>query len=97
VIVLDASVLIGYLDGADAHHERAAALPAHEVDRQPRDIRADSGRADSARRGDTATTGRGGGDTWRHRGAHRTHLATSEEPTWHRAPAQGVEVDLRQR
>jgi predicted nucleic acid-binding protein len=32
VIVLDASVLIGYLDAGDAHHERATALLAREID-----------------------------------------------------------------
>ena len=32
MIVLDASVLIGYLDASDAHHERAAALLAREID-----------------------------------------------------------------
>ncbi len=32
MIVLDASVLIGYLDAGDAHHERATALLAREVD-----------------------------------------------------------------
>jgi predicted nucleic acid-binding protein len=32
VIVLDASVLIGYLDASDAHHERATALLASEID-----------------------------------------------------------------
>lgn len=32
MIVLDASVLIGYLDAADAHHELATALLTREVD-----------------------------------------------------------------
>jgi predicted nucleic acid-binding protein len=32
VIVLDASVLIGYLDGGDAHHDRATALLIREID-----------------------------------------------------------------
>ena len=32
MIVLDASVLIGYLDAGDAHHQRAAALLTREVD-----------------------------------------------------------------
>jgi predicted nucleic acid-binding protein len=32
VIVLDASVLIGYLDAGDVHHDRAAALLARELD-----------------------------------------------------------------
>lgn len=32
MIVLDASVLIGYLDASDAHHGRAAALLTREVD-----------------------------------------------------------------
>jgi predicted nucleic acid-binding protein len=32
VIVLDASVLIGYLDASDAHHERATALLTREID-----------------------------------------------------------------
>ncbi len=32
MIVLDASVLIGYLDASDAHHERATALLAREID-----------------------------------------------------------------
>lgn len=32
MIVLDASVLIGYLDGDDEHHEQAAALLAEAVD-----------------------------------------------------------------
>jgi predicted nucleic acid-binding protein len=32
VIVLDASVLIGYLDTKDAHHERATALLTREID-----------------------------------------------------------------
>jgi predicted nucleic acid-binding protein len=32
VIVLDASVLIGYLDGADSHHEAAQALLTRVVD-----------------------------------------------------------------
>jgi predicted nucleic acid-binding protein len=32
VIVLDASVLIGYLDGADAHHPAAEALLARALD-----------------------------------------------------------------
>lgn len=32
VIVLDASVLIAYLDGADAHHQRGEALLAREID-----------------------------------------------------------------
>ena len=32
MIVLDASVLIGYLDAGDAHHDRAATLLAREID-----------------------------------------------------------------
>lgn len=32
MIVLDASVLIAYLDRDDAHHERAERLLAHEID-----------------------------------------------------------------
>lgn len=32
MIVLDACVLIAYLDGEDAHHERAEALLAREID-----------------------------------------------------------------
>jgi predicted nucleic acid-binding protein len=32
MILLDASVLIAYLDGADAHHRRAVALLEREVD-----------------------------------------------------------------
>ncbi|HEY6795381.1 MAG TPA: type II toxin-antitoxin system VapC family toxin [Kineosporiaceae bacterium] len=32
MIVLDASVLIAFLDAADAHHERAAALLSQEID-----------------------------------------------------------------
>jgi predicted nucleic acid-binding protein len=32
VIVLDASVLIGYLDTQDAHHDRATALLTREID-----------------------------------------------------------------
>ena len=32
MIVLDASVLVAYLDGADAHHRRAEALLAREID-----------------------------------------------------------------
>jgi predicted nucleic acid-binding protein len=32
VIVLDASVLIGYFDARDAHHDRATALLTREVD-----------------------------------------------------------------
>ena len=32
MIVLDASVLIGYLDAGDAHHDRATALLTREVD-----------------------------------------------------------------
>lgn len=32
VIVLDASVLIAYLDGDDNHHDRAEALLAREID-----------------------------------------------------------------
>lgn len=32
MIVLDASVLIGYLDATDAHHERAVALLTREVE-----------------------------------------------------------------
>lgn len=32
MIVLDASVLIGYLDTGDAHHERAMALLTREID-----------------------------------------------------------------
>lgn len=32
MIVLDASVLIAYLDGADAHHERAEMLLTREID-----------------------------------------------------------------
>jgi predicted nucleic acid-binding protein len=32
VIVLDASVLVAYLDGSDAHHDRAEALLAQEID-----------------------------------------------------------------
>ena len=32
MIVLDASVLIGCLDASDAHHDRATALLAREVD-----------------------------------------------------------------
>jgi predicted nucleic acid-binding protein len=32
VIVLDASVLIGYLDAHDAHHRSAEALLAQEID-----------------------------------------------------------------
>lgn len=32
MIVLDASVLIAYLDDADAHHARAIALLAREID-----------------------------------------------------------------
>jgi predicted nucleic acid-binding protein len=32
VIVLDASVLIGYLDAGDAHHNRATALLTREID-----------------------------------------------------------------
>ena len=32
MIVLDASVLIGYLDAGDAHHDRAAALLTREID-----------------------------------------------------------------
>lgn len=32
MIVLDASVLIAYLDGADAHHERADMLLTREID-----------------------------------------------------------------
>lgn len=32
MIVLDASVLIGYLDAADAHHDRAKALLIREID-----------------------------------------------------------------
>ena len=32
MIVLDAGVLIGYLDAGDAHHERASALLAREID-----------------------------------------------------------------
>lgn len=32
MIVLDASVLIGYLDASDAHHERATALLTSEID-----------------------------------------------------------------
>jgi predicted nucleic acid-binding protein len=32
VIVLDAGVLIGYLDADDAHHDRAVSLLAREVD-----------------------------------------------------------------
>jgi predicted nucleic acid-binding protein len=32
VIVLDASVLIGYLDARDAHHEKATALLVREID-----------------------------------------------------------------
>ena len=32
MIVLDASVLIGYLDAGDAHHERATALLSREID-----------------------------------------------------------------
>jgi predicted nucleic acid-binding protein len=32
VIVLDASVLIGYLDADDAHHDRATALLTREID-----------------------------------------------------------------
>lgn len=32
MIVLDASVLIAFLDAADAHHERAVALLSREID-----------------------------------------------------------------
>lgn len=32
MIVLDASVLIGYLDADDAHHDRATALLTREID-----------------------------------------------------------------
>lgn len=32
MIVLDASVLIAYLDGEDAHHEAAEALLAHAIE-----------------------------------------------------------------
>ena len=32
MIVLDASVVIGYLDAADAHHDRATALLEREID-----------------------------------------------------------------
>jgi predicted nucleic acid-binding protein len=32
VIVLDASVLIGYLDARDAHHDRATTLLTREID-----------------------------------------------------------------
>ena len=32
MIVLDASVLIGYLDANDAHHDRAVALLSREID-----------------------------------------------------------------
>lgn len=32
MIVLDASVLIGYLDARDAHHDRATALLTREID-----------------------------------------------------------------
>lgn len=32
MIVLDASVLIGYLDAKDAHHDRATALLTREID-----------------------------------------------------------------
>jgi predicted nucleic acid-binding protein len=32
VIVLDASILIGYLDAGDAHHDRATALLTREID-----------------------------------------------------------------
>lgn len=32
MIVLDASVLIAYLDGADLQHDRAEMLLAHEID-----------------------------------------------------------------
>lgn len=32
MIVLDASVLIGYLDSGDAHHARAVALLANEIE-----------------------------------------------------------------
>jgi predicted nucleic acid-binding protein len=32
VIVLDASVLIAFLDAADAHHERAVTLLSQEID-----------------------------------------------------------------
>lgn len=32
MIVLDASVLIGYLDAGDAHHARAVALLTREID-----------------------------------------------------------------
>ncbi len=34
MIVLDASVLIGYLDADDAHHQRAAQLLEREVDEE---------------------------------------------------------------
>jgi predicted nucleic acid-binding protein len=34
VIVFDASVLIAYLDGEDAHHGRAEALLVAEIDDQ---------------------------------------------------------------
>ena len=32
MIVLDASVLIGYLDARDAHHDRASALLTREIE-----------------------------------------------------------------
>ena len=32
MIVLDASVLIAYLDGANTHHDRAAELLAREIE-----------------------------------------------------------------